>query len=325
MYNCISIVVGVSRLHVFKTTIMSLKETGIKILNKLPYIRGLYAENQRLKSNSHFYPGHFFSPVVSVKDIEKRATEIWGKPDSDSINAIDLHTDEQIKLVQQLTKYYAEMPFGDEKKPNLRYQFVNDAYGHTDGIVLYSMMRHLQPKRMIEIGSGFSSAVMLDTNQLFFSNSIQLTFIDPYPKKLYTLINENDKKSSTIIASDVQVVKLEVFEELEAGDILFVDSTHVVKTDSDVNYILFEILPRLKSGVIIHFHDIFYPFEYPKEWVLEGRNWNEDYFLKSFLMYNEKFKMILFSDYLHKLHKDAFKGMPLCYKNSGGNIWLEKL
>ncbi len=97
------------------------------------------------------------------------------------------------------------------------------------------------------------------------------------------------------------------------------------KTGSDVNYILFDILPILNKGVFIHFHDIFYPFEYPKKWVYEGRNWNEDYILKAFLMYNSEFKIRLFSHYLHELHKDTFKDMPLCYKNTGGNIWLEKI
>ena len=91
-----------------------------------------------------------------------------------------------------------------------------------------------------------------------------------------------------------------------------------------MNYILFDILPVLKSGVLIHFHDIFYPFEYPKEWVLSGRNWNEDYFLKAFLMYNNKFEIRLFSDYMHKHHKEAFIDMPLSYKNPGGNLWIEK-
>jgi hypothetical protein len=133
-----------------------------------------------------------------------------------------------------------------------------------------------------------------------------------------------DKKSTSIIQSDVQLITLDNFEKLQAGDILFIDSTHVVKTGSDVNYILFEILPLLRSGVFIHFHDVFFPFEYPKEWVYEGRNWNEDYFLRAFLMYNNKFEIRLFCEYIHRHHKVAFKDMPLTYKNTGGNLWLEK-
>jgi hypothetical protein len=186
------------------------------------------------------------------------------------------------------------------------------------------MINYFKPTRIIEIGSGFSSAVMLDTNQLFFNNQIDLTFIDPYPERLYSLMIEYDKKQTTVIETDVQLIPVDVFRKLKAGDILFVDSTHVTKTGSDVNYILFEILPILESGVLIHFHDVFYPFEYPKEWVYKGFNWNEDYILKAFLMYNDKFEIILFSEYLHKHHKDSFKDLPLSYKNTGGNLWIQK-
>ena len=115
-----------------------------------------------------------------------------------------------------------------------------------------------------------------------------------------------------------------LFDELAENDILFIDSTHVSKTGSDVNYILFEILPRLKPGVFIHFHDVFYPFEYPREWVFGGFNWNENYLLHAFLMYNETFEIKIFADYLHVHHKEIFKEMPLCYKNTGGNLWLQK-
>jgi hypothetical protein len=186
------------------------------------------------------------------------------------------------------------------------------------------MIRRFQPKKIIEIGSGFSSAVMLDTNELFFENKIKLTFIEPYASRLLSLMTESDKKSVTIIQSDVQLVGLEIFKKLQADDILFVDSTHVAKTGSDVLYILFKILPSLQSGVIIHFHDVFYPFEYPQKWVFDERSWNEDYFLKAFLMYNDKFEIVLFSDYLHRLHKEAFEKMPLSYNDTGGNFWVVK-
>jgi hypothetical protein len=186
------------------------------------------------------------------------------------------------------------------------------------------MIRFLKPKRIIEIGSGFSSAVMLDTNELFFNNQINLTFIEPYPERLFSLISEKDKNATHIIQNEVQSVPLETFAQLQAGDILFIDSSHIIKTGSDVNYVIFEVLPILKPGVLIHFHDIFYPFEYPKEWVYAGRNWNEDYFLKAFLMYNETFEIRLFADYIHRMHKEAFRRMPLCYKNFGGSLWMEK-
>ena len=109
------------------------------------------------------------------------------------------------------------------------------------------------------------------------------------------------------------------------NDVLFIDSTHVSKVGSDVNYIFFEILPRLRSGVHIHFHDIFYPFEYPKEWVYEGRNWNEIYMLRAFLQYNSDFQITYFQHMMTQRHRAFFQErMPLSVKNLGGNIWLKR-
>lgn len=303
---------------------MTIKKNVIAFLNTLPYVKGLYRENFEFKKNSCFPAGHYYSPIISLDDIQNREQTIWAKGNTDGIVGIDLRMNEQIKLIDQLSEYYPEIPFKAKKQGNLRYQFENDFYRYTDGIILYSLMRHIKPKRIIEIGSGFSSAVMLDTNELFFDNCIHLTFIEPYTERLYSLLTEVDKKQTTLIETDVQSVSKEVFEKLQAGDILFIDSTHIVKTGSDVNYILFEILPSIPSGVYIHFHDIFYPFEYPKNWVLEGRNWNEVYFLKAFLMYNSEFEITLFSDYIHLHHKDAFKKMPLSYKETGGSLWMMK-
>ncbi|MEM8520122.1 class I SAM-dependent methyltransferase [Flavobacterium sp. PL12] len=291
-----------------------------KKLNKLPYIRVLYQQSL----NSCFPNGHFYSPIILIEEVKKREVEIWKKRDIDGVLGIDLRTEEQKQLVRKLIKYYQELPFKAEKQANIRYQFENGSYSYTDGVILYSMIRYSQPKRIIEVGSGHSSMVMLDTNELFFKNQIDLTFIEPYPERLYSLMKDSDKEKATVLESDVQLIPLSVFEELESGDILFIDSTHVSKTGSDVNYMLFEILPILKSGVLIHFHDVFYPFEYPKEWVFQGRNWNENYILRAFLMYNENFEIKLFSEYLHTHHKTIFEEMPLCYKNPGGNLWIEK-
>lgn len=303
---------------------MSLKQHLISILNKLPHVRGLYQENRHFKQNACFPPGHFYSTIVSVEDVKKRQHEIWSKESIDGIKGINLNVDEQIKLVKQFEQYYNEIPFTENKSNDNRYYFENGFYSYTDAIFLHSMIRHFKPNQLIEIGSGFSSSVMLDTNERFFDKSINLTFIEPYTDRLKSLLKDTDYERTTIIEKNVQDVKIETFEKLNAGDILFIDSTHVVKTDSDVNYILFEILPTLKSGVLIHFHDIFYPFEYPKEWVFMGRNWNEDYFLRAFLMYNNEFEIKLFSHYLHKHHQHIFDNMPLCFKNPGGNLWLIK-
>ncbi len=303
---------------------MKVKKTIKKVINRLPYIKALQQENFDLKKNSCYFPGHFYSPVISIEDVKNRESAIWENVEIDGIQGIDLEVKKQKELIKSFTQYYENLPFSAGNNNKTRYRFENDYYSYTDGIILYSMIRHFKLKRIIEIGSGFSSAVMLDTNELFFDNKITLTFIEPYPERLNSLLTEIDKKQNLIIQRDVQAVSLDEFKKLKAGDILFVDSSYVVKTGSDVNYILFEILPLLNSGVLIHFHDVFYPFEYPKQWVFEGRNWNEDYFLRSFLMYNKTFKIKLFSHYLHEHHKKVFSEMPLSYKNTGGNLWLEK-
>lgn len=310
---------------------MPLKNSLKNIINKLPYIRTLYEESLQFKEeslqfkkNSCFPAGHYYSPIISVDEVKQQEAKIWGKENIDGINGINLNTENQLKLVESFYQFYNDIPFSNNKNETSRYYFENDFYTYTDAIFLYSIIRYYKPRQIIEVGSGFSSAVMLDTNEFFFENKINLTFIEPYPDRLNALLVEKDKATTTTIQSNVQSVSLEVFEKLNAGDFLFIDSTHVVKTGSDVHYIFFEILPILKRGVLIHFHDIFYPFEYLKKWVFEGRNWNENYFLKAFLMYNSEFEIKLFADYLHKHYKEIFKSMPLCYKNSGGSLWLEK-
>ncbi len=132
------------------------------------------------------------------------------------------------------------------------------------------MLRILSPKKFIEVGSGFTSAVTLDTNEFYLDNKIELTFIKPNANLLKSILKKTD--NINLIEKGLQDVPLDVFEQLESGDVLFIDSTHVSKIGSDVNYLFFEILPRLKKGVYIHLHDIFYPFEYPKQWILDGMN-----------------------------------------------------
>ena len=175
------------------------------------------------------------------------------------------------------------------------------------------------------MGCGNSSCVILDTNELFFSNSIKFIFIDPYPQLLKSLLKAGDGEKIDIIPNRLQDVPLVVFKELKENDILFIDSTHVSKTGSDVNYLFFEILPSLKKGVLIHFHDISYPFEYPEEWIKEGRSWNENYMMRCFLAYNKSFEIVLFNTYLQTFHREWFeKNMPLCLKNPGGSLWIRK-
>ena len=213
----------------------------------------------------------------------------------------------------------------NNKTGSLRYLLENPSYGYTDGIILYSMIRHIKPKRVIEVGSGYSTCLLLDTNEIFFNSSIDCTCIEPYPEFMLSLIKEGDKDQIHLIEAKLQDVDLEIFSALDTGDILFIDSSHICKVNSDVNYIFFEILPHLKSGVYIHFHDIFYPFEYPKEWIFEGRAWNESYLLRGFLSYNNLFRIVFFTSFLQCFHKNLLESeMNLLMRDKGGSIWIQK-
>ncbi|MBM3392172.1 MAG: class I SAM-dependent methyltransferase [Betaproteobacteria bacterium] len=151
------------------------------------------------------------------------------------------------------------------------------------------------------------------------------TFIEPYPKLLMSMLKSEDQARCRIIPSRLQDVPLDEFAALEANDILFIDSTHVGKVGSDVNRVFFDILPRLNKGVYIHFHDIFYPFEYPKAWIFKGRAWNEAYMLRTFLQFNTSFRVVLMNTFMQHFHEAFFKErMPLCLKNPGGSIWLRR-
>jgi len=305
----------------------------IKLTKKLPYIRSILKERDQLhnlvtawkRHLRYVPPGHFYSPIPNLDEVRENESAIFGRS-PEALPGIDLAEASQLRLLDEFKTYYAELPFTPNKTPELRYFFENSSYSYSDAITLYCMIRHARPKRIIEIGSGHSSCVTLDTNELFFSGEIKTTFIEPYPDLFLSLIKPSDKESIQLLPNKLQDVNPAVFQSLEANDILFVDSTHVSRINSDVNRILFEILPALKSGVYVHFHDVFYPFEYPKEWVYEGRAWNEAYALRAFLQFNNAFRIVFFNTYLEHFHRAIFEEhMPLCLKNPGGSIWIQRL
>ncbi len=322
------------------------KKTTKKILLTVPFIKSrikyydsivqqnniLIQQNKHLRqiiNNCGFEPGHYYSPIPNLSEINKEEAHIFIDKNLAEIN---LNTENQVKLLNELKVYYSDYPYKgkDSNMLNYRYKKEGAFYRFSDSVFLFCMMRHFKPQRIIEIGSGHSSAIMLDTNEHFFDNKIHCTFIEPFPEeRLMQILRESDKLSHQIIKEKVQSVKLEVFQMLNKNDILFIDSTHVSKIGSDVNHLLFEVLPSLKPGVLVHFHDIFYPFELPKHWVLESRYfWNENYILRAFLMNNEKYEIIIFNTYLQKIKPDWFKKeMPECTEKSEGtgSIWLRKL
>jgi hypothetical protein len=199
---------------------------------------------------------------------------------------IDFNYETQKALKKELRLFQEEYDSENFKRfnPNNAYYYGVDAFS------FYAMILHISPGRIIEIGSGHSSALMHDINENHFDNEMKIVHIEPNPDRLKHTCGTT---GYDLIQKKVQDVDLSLFEGLSSGDILFVDSSHIVKRGSDVNHILFEIIPRLDSGVLIHFHDIFPGFDYPIQWYENGRSWNESFFLRSFLQYNSEFEIIL--------------------------------
>jgi hypothetical protein len=279
-----------------------------------------------------FLPGHFYSPIPDLADIRKRARTLFD-PAAVDVRSIDINEHIQVVLMSRFAALYSEMPFPDEKSERYRYFFDNPYFSFGDGVILYSFLRHFRPRRVIEVGSGFSSAEMLDVDELFLSKKTEFTFVEPYPDRLLSLLSARDTQTHTIDARPVQEVDLNTFLALEENDILFIDSSHVAKIGSDVLHIVFYILPLLKKGVIVHFHDILWPFEYPENWIEEGRVWSEAYFVRAFLQYNSAFEILFFNSYMALRYSQEIELKmprilaPPCRPETLGNssLWLRKV
>lgn len=272
----------------------------------------------------HAPPGHFESPIPSLAEVRAQAQRLFGPPPR-TIAGIDLDEPGQLALLSALEPYYRDLPFGPERRPGLRYSFDNPSYSYADGIFLYCMLRHLRPARLIEVGSGNSSCLSLDVNERHFDGRMRCTFIDPHPERLLSLLDERDRRTIDLIPRRLQDVPLATFAALEANDVLFIDSSHVGKAGSDVNCLLFDILPSLRPGVHVHFHDVLHPFEYPLDWLEAGRAFNEAYLVRAFLSFNEAFRVVLFNTFLEHFHERRFaERMPLCLRNTGGSLWLAR-
>jgi predicted O-methyltransferase YrrM len=305
------------------------------LLRLLPPYRRKAKENDRLRRElaelraaqsewaRFFPPGHFYSPLPSREEVaEAFARGGFGPP----FPGVDLNEAGQLARLERFAGWYAEQPFPEEPAPGRRFHLANPSYGHFDAIMLYSMLREANPRRVIEVGSGFSSAAMLDLNDHVLGGSVAFTFIDPDMRRLRPLLRDGDAGRVTLIERRVQEVPLETFAALGEGDVLFIDSSHVSKVGSDVNRLYFDVLPALAPGVLVHIHDVAGNLEYPREWFDEGRAWNEQYLLRAFLMHNAAYRVELFSGWLFNTRHAWFRErMPLCARGGGGQLWLRKV
>jgi predicted O-methyltransferase YrrM len=311
------------------------------ILKKLKFLKTVCRERKTIQSllesdNYQFLifaqPGHFYSPIPDIKEIELQSEIIFDRSVK-KVPGIHINEEAQLGLTKKFIAFYNEIPFSDNKNMENRYYFENAYFSYGDAVILYSIIRFFKPRKIIEIGSGFSSAAMLDINERFFDGKIEFTFIEPHPDRLFSLLRAKDKELCSIEKKPVQQVKPEIFLDLKENDILFIDSSHVAKTYSDVLHILFKILPFLKAGVLVHFHDILWPFEYPKIWLDRGRAWNEAYIVRAFLQYNTSFEILYFSSFM-EIHYASFlrNNIPLALKIPSSEVtpgntslWIRKV
>jgi hypothetical protein len=298
----------------------------------LRYLPGIKALSRRLRK--HYtgstvrepYPrGHFHSPLPDYEEIELHA-KILDSRDVDLESSISLRPAQQLALFEQLSKYYGDFDWPEKPSPNFRFYLPNGWFDQGDSISLFYILRHIEPKRVIEVGSGLSSALMLDINDRFLNGSVHFTFIEPFPERLISLLHDQEQRRFDMIQKKAQDVPLSIFAGLDANDILFIDSSHVSKMGSDVNFLLFQVIPQAKPGVVIHFHDILWPFEYPRSWIMQGCAWNEAYLLRAFLQYNKAFEILLFNSFLGYRHHSAIAQLaPRFLENPGGSLWIRKL
>lgn len=305
------------------------------ILDKTPYISKLRKQIRDLiKDAGQFPAGHYYSPIPNRDEIESYFktrpleprsgfTQLTSNPGQLPEQKLD--QENQFTLLQQFEKYYQEIQFPEHSNLDFRYYYEQGFFRYADAIFLSCFLRYVQPKRIIEVGSGFSTAVMLDTVEHYLDQT-QIICIEPFPERLYTLLKPHDKEKIQIIEKKVQTVPIEIFASLKSGDLLFIDSTHVVKYGNDLHFLLFDVLPHLSVGTYIHFHDIFYPFEYPMDWLKNGVYWNEAYFLRAFLAYNNSWKIFFYNTFIAATYKQFLaEKMPLCLRDTGGSLYIQRV
>ena len=297
-----------------------------QIIRKVVWSRSLFEFWQRLGVN--VTKKHFYSPIPDTRELSQ-CDDLWNN--KLSIVGIDMNPGGQLRLLEEVfARYKSEFNF-TLNKTDIEHEFYlnNAGFGLEDAEVLYCMIRNFKPKTIIEVGSGHSTliaarACLINRNQ---QHHTQLISIEPYPRKIIKNGFPGLEKHLTSKAEDVD---LDFFSQLVENDILFIDSSHVMRIGNDVNFLFLEILPRLKKGVLVHIHDIFFPYHYPRQWVIENRVfWTEQYLLQAFLCFNKSFEVIFGNNYMLTEYPDKMHNVfshPPGYRqrNLATSFWIRK-
>jgi hypothetical protein len=277
----------------------------------------------------HVTPVHFYQPIPDTRTLPDA---LWNT--RSELVGIDMNDSLQLDLLRKhFPKFrdeYEQLPI----KPTAEgdgFHLNNTLFGGVDALVAYCMVRQFQPRLIIEIGSGLSSLLLAQAAAR--NGSSNLICVEPFPREF---LRKGFPGLQSLIEKKVQDINLEFFSQLESGDVLFIDSSHTVKIGGDVNYLLLEVLPRLKPGVIAHIHDIFFPFEYRRDWVMdEFRFWSEQYLLQAFLSFNSEFEVLMGNRYLaHRYPEELEAAFPILeslkairpssVKWYGGSFWIRR-
>jgi Methyltransferase domain len=267
----------------------------------------------------HVTPVHFYQPIPDTAFLHET---IWDRPSE--LVGIDMNDAMQLDLLRnhfpRFRSEYDQFPAEPTGEP-IQFHHNNGLFDGTDALVAYCMIRHFQPRLIIEVGSGFSS--LISAEAIAKNKNSALICIEPFPRQF---LRDGFPGLRSLIEKKVQDIDLEFFSQLREGDILFIDSSHTVKIAGDVNYLFLEVLPRLKPGVIVHVHDIFLPFDYRRDWVMdELRFWTEQYLLQAFLSFNSEFEVLIANAYLgHRYMEDLKTAFPNSPWWGGGSFWMRR-
>jgi len=268
------------------------------------------------KHGYHITPIHYYYPIPDTRDIEQRAflpSKFFG---------IDLRPEYQLKLINDVFIKFSEEYNNFPVKSTAPTSFFldNDAFNGIDPYPYYCLLRHYKPGLVIEIGSGYST--LLGLQACLLNNSSHYVCVDPWPREFIS----DSINNIEFIRKKVEDIDLSFFKQLQTNDILFIDSSHVIRTQGDVCYEILEVLPQLSKGVIVHFHDIFLPFEYPKEWLVDKhRFWTEQYLLQAYLVENSHTEILFTSNFMSRNYpEEVRRAFPNALWGGGGSFWFRK-
>ena len=276
------------------------------------------------KAGYHVTPNHFFFPIPNTESL---TDGLWEK--ESELVGINMNPKAQLQLLKEVFPQYEKETVYPKTKTANPHEFYleNGSFGSVDAEVLHALIRHFKPKRIIEIGSGYSTLVSAKACQLNKQKdgaTTELIAIEPYPNET---LKQGIPGLTELIEKPLEQVPLSMFEGLGENDFLFIDSTHVLKIGGDVKYLYLEVLPRLAGGVIVHSHDIFFPAEYPEQWVRENHwFWTEQYLLQAFLMFNREFEVLWASQYMSRRYpKEVALTFP-SYNDGAypGSLWIKR-